>query len=274
MLESNKSANSDPAALRAELKSLIRKNLLASPYFSRLYADVIQSERPNSRLAKILAKRNKKNSMPSQVKSCTHIKVTGIRCGSPALRGEQFCYFHQRMVRGVRLPSESRIHPLALIESPESIQASLMEVLNAIARNNIDLKRATLLLRGLSIAAKNASRARFDLFHSEMVNQVPDYDANAGPTPSSANHAGRSGHTATPAASQDRVEAAYQIPYSDEVMAQQWQLEREARQRFLAQNPRPAVQTAPPTRKPPTGAEDSRKEDDGDRKQAATASHA
>jgi hypothetical protein len=48
------------------------------------------------------------------VKVCTHIKVTGVRCDSPALRGEQFCYFHQRMIRGVRTPPHSRLHPIAL----------------------------------------------------------------------------------------------------------------------------------------------------------------
>jgi hypothetical protein len=45
------------------------------------------------------------------VKVCTHIKVTGVRCGSPALRGEQFCYFHQRMIRGVQVPPNARLHP-------------------------------------------------------------------------------------------------------------------------------------------------------------------
>jgi len=41
----------------------------------------------------------------SNLKSCTHIKVTGVRCGSPPLRGEQFCYFHQRMLRTVKDPA-------------------------------------------------------------------------------------------------------------------------------------------------------------------------
>ncbi len=84
------------------------------------------------------------------VRVCTHIKVTGVRCGSPALRGEQFCYFHQRMVRGVSTPPNARLHPIALIESEEAIQASLMEVINALARNTIDLRRAQLILRGLA----------------------------------------------------------------------------------------------------------------------------
>ena len=96
------------------------------------------------------------------VKLCTHIKVTGVRCGSPALRGEQFCYFHQRMMRGVQTPPDARLHPVALIENEEAIQASLMEVINAIARNTIDLRRADLILKALHIAVKNSRRVRFD----------------------------------------------------------------------------------------------------------------
>ncbi len=88
------------------------------------------------------------------VKVCTHIKVTGVRCGSPALRGEQFCYFHQRMMRGVSTPPNARLHPIALIENEEAIQASLMEVINALARNTIDLKRAELILRALEPAVE------------------------------------------------------------------------------------------------------------------------
>jgi hypothetical protein len=162
--------------------SLIRNILLASPYFPRFYADVLISEGHNPNEARILAERYLKNvgvNMPlqSSPKVCTHIKVTGVRCGSPALRGEQFCYFHQRMVRGVKTPPQSRLHPIALIENEESIQASLMEVINALARNTIDLKRAELIIRALHIAAKNARRARFDLHPSDMVKEVPDYSA-------------------------------------------------------------------------------------------------
>ena len=109
------------------------------------------------------------------VKVCTHIKVTGVRCGSPALRGEQFCYFHQRMMRGVQIPNNARLHPIALIENDEAIQASLMEVINALARNTIDLHRAQLILRALSIAVRNARRARFGVNDNEMVREVPTY---------------------------------------------------------------------------------------------------
>ena len=169
------------ASIRARIKSLILNNFLASPDFPRLYAALAASEGYNPNQARILAEKYQvifnRTNMPihPNVKICTHIKVTGIRCGSPALRGEQFCYFHQRMVRGVRTPPQARLHPIALIEDEESIQAALMEVINALARNTIDLKRAALILRALHIAVKNARRVRFEEDHSSMVKEAPAY---------------------------------------------------------------------------------------------------
>jgi hypothetical protein len=116
------------------------------------------------------------------VKVCTHIKVTGVRCGSPALRGELFCYFHQRMMRGVQIPDNARLHPIAPIENEEAIQASLMEIINAIARNQIDLRRADLILKALHIAVKNSRRVRFESAGT-MTRQVPDYSAMQPATP-------------------------------------------------------------------------------------------
>ena len=98
------------------------------------------------------------------IRVCTHIKVNGVPCGSPALRGEVFCYFHQRMIRGVRTPAKSRLHPIALIENEEGIQASLMEVINALVRNTIDFRRAQLILRALHIAVKNSPRVHFNIY--------------------------------------------------------------------------------------------------------------
>jgi hypothetical protein len=110
-------------------------------------------------------------------RTCTHIKVNGIRCGSPSLRSEVFCYFHQRMIRGVRTPPKSRLHPIANFEDEHSIQASLMEVVNALVRNQIDVARARLILRALSIAVRNVSKTRFGWSASQMVKEVPEYPA-------------------------------------------------------------------------------------------------
>ena len=108
---------------------------------------------------------------------CTHVKVNGVRCGSPALRQEVFCYFHQRMIRGVRTPPKSRLHPIANFEDTQAIQASLMEVVNALVRNHIDVPRARLILRALSIAARNATKVHFGCWQSDMVEEVPEYPA-------------------------------------------------------------------------------------------------
>ena len=52
-----------------------------------------------------------------------------------------------------------------------------MEIVNALVRNQIDVPRARLVLRALSIAARHAGKARFDCFQSDMVKEVPEYPA-------------------------------------------------------------------------------------------------
>jgi hypothetical protein len=162
------------------INSIVRKILLATPEFPRLYADMVLSTRPNSAEAKILRPKYQqilyRINLMQNSKTCTHIKISGIRCGSPSLRGEQFCYYHQRMHRGVRTPPQSRLHPLACIEDKESIQAALAEVINALLRNTIDMKRATLILRALHIAVKNDARASVKAQPSNIVKEVPEYD--------------------------------------------------------------------------------------------------
>src|SRR5579859_7645648 len=166
-----------------DFKSFVRKILLVNPYFPRFYADILIDRSPNSNAAKILRnnyskileKVNMAVTQQNSSRSCTHIKVTGVRCNSPSLRGEQFCYFHQRMMRGVRTPPQARLHPIALIEDETSIQAALMEVINALMRNTIELKRANLILRALHIAVKNVRYAKFSIHSREMVKEVPDY---------------------------------------------------------------------------------------------------
>jgi hypothetical protein len=102
------------------------------------------------------------------------------------MRGEQFCYFHQRMIRSVRTPPQSRLHPIALIEDEESIQVALMEVINALMRNTIDVKRASLILRALNIAARNIRRMKFGIHDNKIVREVPNYPAPPEPVQDSA----------------------------------------------------------------------------------------
>ena len=183
------------AAAKSELINIFRVN----PWVSKLYAGFFRLYGRNPLKFNNLQTRSGNffdpdpasthpegsNSMAVNraVRTCTHIKVNGVPCGSPALRGELFCYFHQRLIRGVRTPPKSRLHPMAFLEDPQSIQASLMETVNALVRNTIDFRRAQLILRALHIAAKNAPRAHFTYVGQNMVDEIPQYAAPPAPKP-------------------------------------------------------------------------------------------
>ncbi len=113
------------------------------------------------------------------VRTCTHIKVTGQRCGSPALRGEFFCYFHTRVIKGVQQRVDMQLHSMALLEDSESIQLSLMHVVDGLLKGTLDPTRARLIIQALRIAARNAKNVRFEARYEDqkqsMVREVPDY---------------------------------------------------------------------------------------------------
>ena len=114
------------------------------------------------------------------VRNCTHIKVTGQRCGSPALRREFFCYFHTRVIKGVQQRVDMQLHSMALLEDCESIQLSIMYVVDGLLKGTLDATRARLIIQALRIAARNAKNVRFDEVHyrsheQPMVREVPDY---------------------------------------------------------------------------------------------------
>jgi hypothetical protein len=114
------------------------------------------------------------------VRHCTHIKVAGQQCGSPALRGEFFCYFHTRVIKGVQQRVDMQLHSMALLEDCESIQLSIMHVVDGLLKGTLEPVRARLIIQALRIAARNAKNVRFDDIHyrdSEppMVREVPNY---------------------------------------------------------------------------------------------------
>ena len=90
---------------------------------------------------------------------CRHIFTDGHRCASPCLRGEEFCYYHHNTRTPIGNPKQRRSRRstfhLPLPEDRSAIQASIGEVLQRIASNDIDPRRAGLLLYGLQIASLN-----------------------------------------------------------------------------------------------------------------------
>jgi hypothetical protein len=90
---------------------------------------------------------------------CRHIFTDGHRCGSPCLRGEDLCYYHHTTRKPALHPRTSKARRAAfeipLPEDRSAIQHSIGQVLQRIAANDIDPRRAGLLLYGLQIASLN-----------------------------------------------------------------------------------------------------------------------
>src|SRR6202044_433330 len=90
-------------ALQTEAKSHLLNIFHANPWLSRFYADSLDLIAANSSQINNLQTRSENFSNPDpkgvttmslnqNTRVCTHIKVNGVQCGSPALRGEVFCY--------------------------------------------------------------------------------------------------------------------------------------------------------------------------------------
>ncbi len=99
---------------------------------------------------------------------CEHVKSNGIRCGSPALRDQIYCYFHYiwRNHQNDRQPftpdPNGMVWSLPILEDPDAIQMAIQIVLDSVLCDKMELKRASLLLYGLQTAAANVRRTTFD----------------------------------------------------------------------------------------------------------------
>lgn len=110
---------------------------------------------------------------PDTIPRCQHIKVNGIQCGSPALRGTKFCYFHNQW-RETRINLNSQQHvrgsiTIPVLEDANSIQISLMQIMRLIAAGQLDSKTAGLLLYALQTASNNLSRISFEPLPRQVV---------------------------------------------------------------------------------------------------------
>jgi len=112
---------------------------------------------------------------------CEHVKPNGIRCGSPALRDEPYCYFH-RIWRNPYQDDHKPFRPdpngilwnFPVLENADAIQMSIQLVLDSVLANKMELKRASLLLYGLQTAAVNVRRTQFDAggFRKEITTEL------------------------------------------------------------------------------------------------------
>jgi hypothetical protein len=97
-------------------------------------------------------------------RTCQHVHATGALCGSPAVGGRDYCHWHMshlgRRMRAAR--SRSRHQPPALVlpalDDPIAVHVALMQVLDAIASNDIEVHRGRALLTGLRFASTSLKK--------------------------------------------------------------------------------------------------------------------
>ena len=91
---------------------------------------------------------------------CRHIFPNGKKCESPALRKQDFCFFHHnkrnREGSSKRSGQPSTVtHHLPQLEDGDAIGIALSEVVLALAANRIDPRRAQILIYGLQVASNH-----------------------------------------------------------------------------------------------------------------------
>ncbi len=91
------------------------------------------------------------------IRHCEHVKANGHFCGSPAMRGRNYCFFHLSHIgqqlrleryeaHGLRCPKIE----LPLFEDAASIQLALMQVTEALLNDTLDARRGGLVLTRFS----------------------------------------------------------------------------------------------------------------------------
>jgi len=124
---------------------------------------------------------------PSKFNTCRHIKTNGRVCQSPALRGQDLCFFHRKLHQTHRRPADAvpltsawqeeeidigdgtgedylvarAVYPhqdeiqFPALEDAESVQLATSMLFQAVATGQIQFKRARLLIATLKIACIN-----------------------------------------------------------------------------------------------------------------------
>ena len=109
---------------------------------------------------------------------CQHIKMNGVRCGSPALRDQKYCYFHDRCSPVQVEVSTSAQYPaspfyLPVLEDAASIQWGVAQVCEHLLHRRLDPKKAGVLLYAMQIASSNLARLKEDKSEDKSEDNGP-----------------------------------------------------------------------------------------------------
>jgi hypothetical protein len=107
---------------------------------------------------------------------CEHIKDNGATCGSPALTGYSFCFFHQRLRQPRHRPGDFE-YKLPILDTPESILMATQHITQAALDGVLEERRARLVLSALRLAmtalkAMNAAGEQSPLPSKSLENNV------------------------------------------------------------------------------------------------------
>lgn len=109
---------------------------------------------PSERLSTDMARLQLADAAPR----CLHIRFSGRRCGSAAMKKRPYCYFHAKQ----REPQKLRLH-LGGLEDASAIQFNIARVLNDLQCGRLTKKDAYLYLLGLQIASSNHKHVEKEL---------------------------------------------------------------------------------------------------------------
>ena len=90
------------------------------------------------------------------VPKCEHMKSNNRTCGSPALRGKRYCYFHAQLRPAGKAKKPVQLPPL---EDERAIQMAVTKICQAVVSETIEPKRATAVLYGLQVASNAVKRS-------------------------------------------------------------------------------------------------------------------
>src|SRR5271156_6424014 len=128
---------------------------------------------------------------------CRHIFTSGRKCQSPALKDQDFCYFHSNTRKRPARKDEAyepyiapqdTAHNLPPLEDADAIQLAISDVVLALAANRIDPRRARILIYGLQVASQNhrnrATMAAKEEIPAQTVRETHEHEDGTliGPT--------------------------------------------------------------------------------------------